>query len=809
MEDQNAPLGPYRATKLWNEVTTSFRVGMPLRKHRQHLKKYNNCFTAGEAVDWLYDLLRSNNNFGPDVTRQQTVQLLRKFLKNHVIEDIKGRWGSENLDDNNQLFRFPATSPLKTLPQRHTEIRKARKEHFSKDKDSIFKLRNLSRKTPKKRGLHFSQENTENINHERIINEDQENSADNREISQEDVEEVWRYIIMIYLQTILGVPSIEELINPNQVIPQYIMYNMANTNKHGVVMLQDKSEDLPHWVLSAMKCLANWPRSNDTNNPTYVGFERDVFRTIADYFLGLPEPLLTYEYYELFVNILVLCGYITVSDRTSGIHKIHDDPRSSKFHHLSNLNSFKSTECLLLSLLHKDKGSEELDSIERLQRSDQGFQERCAKKMQLVNLRNRRASANDIMGGSCHNLIGLSNTHVLSSNIKPRCSSLEGIIDMPGNSNKKVSRIFYQSFLNIEEQNSNQSLVPMPKQKFLFNLHSEENIQQPYCVGFKRTSALTVQDQGELCKGKYNSKQLCRSQSLLLRSSTRQNRYINTPMAEIIMKPNVGQGSTSVRSELGESNTTINKRLCKSTVELSENSLLPAASMLTGTQSLLQPHLERVAINALQLCCLLLPPSNRRKLQLLMRMISRMSQNVDMPKLHEEIGTRSLMIRTFSRCVLCCAEEVDLDELLASRLVSFLMDHHQEILQVPTYLQTAVEKHLDYIRKGHVKNPGDGQVVPLPTYSYCKQISTQEFNEQKISASQAAIEELLENIVRSKSLPLKEKRRKLRQFQKEYPLIYQKRFPTTESEAALLDDKPTIKQPMLSLRNPKLHSLRY
>ena len=38
---------------------------------------------------------------------------------------------------------------------------------------------------------------------------------------------------------------------------------------------------------------------------------------------------------------------------------------------------------------------------------------------------------------------------------------------------------------------------------------------------------------------------------------------------------------------------------------------------------LLQPHLERVAIDALQLCCLLLPPPNRRKLQLLMRMISR------------------------------------------------------------------------------------------------------------------------------------------------------------------------------------------
>ncbi|XP_059945934.1 DEP domain-containing protein 1A isoform X2 [Mesoplodon densirostris] len=528
MENQGVPPGPYRATRLWNEVTTSFRAGMPLRKHRQHFKKYGNCFTAGEAIDWLYDLLRNNSNFGPEVTRQQTIQLLRKFLKNHVIEDIKGKWGSENLDDNSQLFRFPANSPLKTLPRRHPELRKNRIENFSKDKDSIFKLRNLSRRTPKKHGLHFSQENAEKINCE-IINEDQENSVDNREISQKDVEEAWRYVILIYLQTILGVSSLEEVINPKQVIPQCIMYNMTNTSKHGVVILQDKSDDLPHWVLSAMKCLANWPRSNDMNNPTYVGFERDVFRTIADYFLDLPEPLLTFEYYELFVNIL----------------------------------------------------------------------------------------------------------------------------------------------------------------------------------------------------------------------------------------------------------------------------------------GLLQPHLERVAIDALQLCCLLLPPPNRRRLQLLMRMISRMSQNVDMPQLHDAMGTRSLMIHTFSRCVLRCAEEVDLDELLAARLVSFLMDHQQEILQVPSYLQTAVEKHLDYLRKGHIKNPGDGVIAPLPTYSYCKQISAQEFDEQKVSTSQAAVAELLENIIKNKSLPIKEKRKKLKQFQKEYPLIYQKRFPTSESEAALFGDKPTIKQPMLILRKPKFRSLRY
>lgn len=143
----------------------------------------------------------------------------------------------------------------------------------------------------------------------------------------------------------------------------------------------------------------------------------------------------------------------------------------------------------------------------------------------------------------------------------------------------------------------------------------------------------------------------------------------------------------------------------------------------------LHPQCERVAIEALQLCTLLLPPASRRKLQLLMRMMSRISQNVDMPRLHPAIGTRTLvtrvwqlrllsvltsslllqlnvcvcvcvnqMVHTFSGCVLGSAEECDLDELLATRLVSFLMDHQQSILSVPQYLLSAISDHVLYLR---------------------------------------------------------------------------------------------------------------
>ncbi|XP_059359921.1 DEP domain-containing protein 1A isoform X2 [Carassius carassius] len=508
--------GPYRATKLWNEVTKLFRAGMPLKKHRQHFRVFTNSFTASAAVDWLHELLKNNSNFGPEVTRQQTIQLLKKFLKNHVIEDVKGRWGVEDLEDNSHLYRFPSTSPLKPIPNRAPVLRK--KSISMMDRESFFKFRGSKK---------FDKEILENVDPE--AQESPVGSSSDtercRELTEDDIQVIWKNVTLTHLHKLVGSGSLEDVLDPAQVNPQCIIYNMTKVNKHGVVSLDDKTDDLPHWVLSAMKCLANWPKY-DSNQPSYPGFERDVFKTVSDYFYNLSQPLLTYQYYELFVNIL----------------------------------------------------------------------------------------------------------------------------------------------------------------------------------------------------------------------------------------------------------------------------------------GLLRPSLERVAIEALQLCTLLLPPASRRKLQLLLRMISRMSQNVDMPRLHDVIGTRTLLVQTFSRCVLSCEEVDDLDELLATRLLSFLMDHHQEVLQVPVYLRNAVEDHISYL-KSLTTYPGSG--VAMATYSFCRQISTQEFEEQKLSVSQTALADLLESLIKDKTMSVKEKKKKLKLFQKEYPDIYSRRFPTSESEALLFADKPKIKPPMLlSIKKAKTFSIR-
>lgn len=68
-------------------------------------------------------------------------------------------------------------------------------------------------------------------------------------------------------------------------------------------------------------------------------------------------------------------------------------------------------------------------------------------------------------------------------------------------------------------------------------------------------------------------------------------------------------------------------------------SLLLSLSLCSG----LLPR-RQIVVEALQVCCLLLPPANRRKLQLLMRLMTKACINHHLPSLNDTIGTRTLVI---------------------------------------------------------------------------------------------------------------------------------------------------------------------
>lgn len=60
------------------------------------------------------------------------------------------------------------------------------------------------------------------------------------------------------------------------------------------------------------------------------------------------------------------------------------------------------------------------------------------------------------------------------------------------------------------------------------------------------------------------------------------------------------------------------------------------------------------------------------------------------------------MVQMFSHCVLGSVDEMDLDELLATKLVNFMMEQHNTIFQVPSKLHHQVEEHLSHLKRVQV-----------------------------------------------------------------------------------------------------------
>ncbi|KAF4803096.1 hypothetical protein TURU_020591 [Turdus rufiventris] len=550
MEPRLVGPGPYRATRLWNEIIELFRAGMPLRKHRCRFKSYERCFKASEAVDCLHELLGCNQNFGPEVTRDQTVKLLKKFLKNHVIEDIKGRWGKEDFEDDGHLYRFPPSSPLKSYPKKLScgkEVIKfpdwnEPKAGPSQEHVPVKSIAMNSEMWYKRHSIAIGEVPACKL-------------VFRRELTQTNIEEIWKSMTLSRLQKVLGLDSLDEVLDTKLVNSKHIVQNVYNVNKQGIAILEDKSKELPHWILSAMKCLANWPSCSDLKQPTYSGFERDVFKTIADYFAQMKEPLLTFHFFDIFVSVL------------DGIH-----PRLM------------------------------------------------------------RELADELV--------------------------------------KPLSIIYHQSSLTGE----------VPDDWKLANVtpvHKKGGNDDP---GNYRPVSLT---------------------------------------SVAVLDPQFREDFEKIEHP-GE-----------------------ATRLVRGLEH---------------------KPCEERLRELGLFSLEKRRLRADLITLYNFLkGGCGQMVQVFSRCILCSNDEIDLDELLAAKLVSFLMDNYQEILSVPSALKSSIEDHVVHLQRVQIKYAGADSDATLPPPSFCHQITTDEFEYQRTTGSQEPLAALLEEIVMNKEMSVKDKKKKLKQ----------------------------------------------
>ncbi|XP_074642684.1 DEP domain-containing protein 1A-like [Tubulanus polymorphus] len=823
MMDTNSEVnGPYRATKMWNDVVYAFKSGMPVGRHRRNMKTFETCFVASDAVDWLHSYLKNNPNFGADVTRYQTIQLLQKFQKAQVFRDVRGnKHNKDQFEDNGRLYRFGSSTPAKSSKQRPALAPKT-------DNSSNFQTHEKKMDDTYKQ-QQCDPETQQGLSKCHLVA---------RPLTREETQTTWKQMTLTRLQTLLGLRNIKEILEVNCINAKYMMHNATYVSRYGIVNNIPKEDQLPHWILSAMRCLAYWPERVEENLPRYSGFEKDVFNAVREHFQSFDEPLLTFDLCDMFLNAFARAE--------------RPDPRRSTPHanhyHRNGKDSFLSVENLMMSMasdhspgtsMHGRFAMSNLD-LSQIRKHDDSFSANSDKP------------PHDFIGSCNTSVTGASSFSELISRcrytlardtgrtVKLNTSSLsmqnyrDGGYDNFGynhvssssNSSLRSSHKFFSSnnindagnFLdgNLHRRRASRDSVRSTSSEVFSSVKLSRRPR--YDPGPVKTSSqydLNRRDEDDAAAlgriTEENHWELWRLKSAYARYKSQQPPvYQNPPPYNSTHQRGQPRSDVSNSSYLtSQDDVTEPPSVYRTAVEpdIPEASVSPQPDWVLNTPNsqkidasgIFAESRKELINDVLQVCCMCLPPAKKRKLHLLLRLMNKMVNN-DKLRLDDKIPIRTLVLRTFYKSIVLCSAE-DVDDSVALRLTSTLVDNYEYIMCIPEQLVSDIHNKLAHMKRTKVKYTMEEPLM----VSYCEQVSIKDYEQQKLDHSQVALAGLLDNIVECQTLSQKEKKKKLKQFQKQYPDIYKQRFPTVESECEVLPQKPKAKSVLFN----RLKNIRF
>ncbi|XP_068442845.1 DEP domain-containing protein 4 [Clinocottus analis] len=174
------------------------------------------------------------------------------------------------------------------------------------------------------------------------------------------------------------------------------------------------------------------------------------------------------------------------------------------------------------------------------------------------------------------------------------------------------------------------------------------------------------------------------------------------------------------------------------------------------------------AIKASQLCFRLLETSTRDELRRLLAFMAT-AAHPDACRLQKQVDNRASVCRAFHRAIV---QSHELTRPQSETLVLFLMDNCTALFKTPTSLIEAVRKTLRTMQQG--KDPDS-----IATFAFCQQVTPQEYEDQREATTLASLKQLLCDISSSKTIPAKERRRLLKEFEKHHPVVFLQHFCST------------------------------
>ncbi|XP_029902026.1 DEP domain-containing protein 4 [Myripristis murdjan] len=174
------------------------------------------------------------------------------------------------------------------------------------------------------------------------------------------------------------------------------------------------------------------------------------------------------------------------------------------------------------------------------------------------------------------------------------------------------------------------------------------------------------------------------------------------------------------------------------------------------------------AIRASQLCLRLLEASVRDEIRRLLAFMAT-AAHLDAIRLHKQIDNRVLVSRTFQKTIV---QNHELTRAQCETLVLFLMDNHTQLFKTPESLTEAVRRALRTMQQG--KDPDS-----ISTFTFCQQVTPQQYEDQREAATLESLKQLLHNISLNDSMPVKERRRLVKEFEKHHPVVFLQHFSST------------------------------
>ncbi|NXU55347.1 DEPD7 protein, partial [Turnix velox] len=305
---------PFQATRLWNSIIHALHSQVEIKRHRQHLKTYKNCFTGSNAVDVvLSHLMQSMYLSCNDISRLKGVRVCQALMDHKVFEPVgaklslfKNEKEMEFEDTNTSLYRFVSSSPTPLLPRKNND-----NECLSPERVCKQKIKRCSKVEELLQSINVHVSLPPKI----VVNEP------THLLSKRAIEDVWKQQTLVRLLQLIDVPLLEDILASSvKTKPDYFGKEdliISNTFLDREVTCSLNLPELDKWLYAAIECLEYFPDQfitmvsqqlpQSTNKPINLNtYKKILFDVIVKYYSQKKDSLLTSQDLDIHSGIIEL-----------------------------------------------------------------------------------------------------------------------------------------------------------------------------------------------------------------------------------------------------------------------------------------------------------------------------------------------------------------------------------------------------------------------------------------------------------------------------------------------------------------------